>query len=159
MVRRLARSSATHYYFGPAHFALRLAQLRRRHHLALRATSCARPYLVSPLLPLPLDVLLILDLFLDVLVPLQDLVVLNLPHFQPLRHLCLKLLLQCLHFFRLLVHQVGLARVHFPAAVLLVEPAFFSFQLVTPDLYLVSFLVVLLLGEVLLLLADVQKLS
>ena len=127
--------------------------------LRTRTTSCARPDLVSPLLPLPLDVLLILDLLLDILIPLKYLVVLNLPHFQPLRHLRLQLFLESLHLFRLLVHHVGLASVHFPAAVLLIKLAFFSFQLVTPSLNLVSFLVVLLLSQVLLLLADVQQFS
>ena len=64
----------------------------------------------SALKLLELDLLLVLDLFLHILVPLQKLVVLSLPELKTLIQIRLELFLECIHFVLLLLDKLSLGR-------------------------------------------------
>jgi len=152
---------------GRSHF-LRLAevalrgQLRLAHRAGAHRGALARAlgpckHLVLAFALDALDVLLVLNLLLHVLVALQDLVVLDLAHLKTLVHLRLELLLQRGHFVRLPAHHVGLARKNFLVDVNHVLLTFLLFELLCTDLDLMSLLVTLLLGHLVLDLAQVEQ--
>jgi len=106
-----------------------------------------------------LERLRVFNLFLGVLVGLQDLVVLLLALLQILVHLVFELLAQGTHLILLLLHEFGLGCQDLLVSCLHVRVALFLFELVCALLYLMSLLIILLLGQVCLDLAHVQELS
>lgn len=106
-----------------------------------------------------LEGLLVLNLFLRIFVRLQNLVVLLLAFFKKLVHLILKLLSQSVHFILLLLHELGLSSQYFLMTHLHMVPSFRLLKLISTLLDLMSLLVILLLGQVLLNFALVEKLS
>ena len=106
-----------------------------------------------------LERLRVFNLFLGVLVGLQDLVVLLLTLLQILVHLVFELLAQGTHLILLLLHEFSLGCQDLLVSCLHVRVALLLFELVCALLYLMSLLIILLLGQVCLNLAHVQKLS
>lgn len=82
-----------------------------------------------------------------------------LAFFKKLVHLILKLLSQSVHFILLFLHELGLSSQYFLMTHLHMIPSFSLLKLISTLLDLMSLLVILLLGQVLLNFALVEKLS
>jgi len=96
---------------GVVHLSLGRVHLRGAHFGSAchEATAgSARSHIISALFFNPLKVLLILNLFLNILVTLQNLVVLDFTFLQALVHSQLESLLVGRHFVGLLLHELGL---------------------------------------------------
>ena len=102
---------------------------------------------------------MVLNFLLDILVSLQDLVVLNLSFLETLVHPQFKSFLVGCHFVGLLLHQLGLRGEDFLMPHFFVRFTFLSSQLHDTTLNLMSFLIVLLLSQVLLDLLKVEQLG
>ena len=88
-------------HYGGAH--------SRSHHALARSSRRSRILVLECLLELDsLDVLLVLDFFFHVLVPLKQLVMLSLSELESLVEIGLKLLLKSIHLILLLLNQLGL---------------------------------------------------
>lgn len=92
-----------------------------------------------------LYVLLILDLFLHVLVPLQQFVVLRLPELESLIQIGLQLLLQSIHLILLLLDKLCLRGDDLLGTLLHVLFTLFRFQFLASYLDFVGLLILLLL--------------
>ena len=102
--------------------------------------------------------LLILDLFLRVLIALQNLVMFLLTLFEVLVHLIFETLSERIHLRLLLLHEFGFRSKDLLVAVLHVLLALALFQLISLLLHLVRVLIILLFCEVGLNLALIQEL-
>lgn len=106
-----------------------------------------------------LEGLLVFELLLRVLVPLQDLIVLLLAELEALVHLTFQLLAERVHFVLLFLHQLGFHGEDFLVTDLHVRLSLTLLEFVGPLLHLVRLLIVLLLGQVGLNLAQVEQLG
>jgi hypothetical protein len=113
----------------------------------------------SALKLLELDLLLVLDLFLHILIPLQKLVVLCLPELKTLIQVRLELFLECIHFVLLLLDKRCFGGNNFLVPHLHVGLTLGRLLLLAADLDLVRLLILLLLRERLLDSLLIQKLS
>ena len=141
---------------GPAHLAL--AHFRLARHHALRG-GCAWSDLVRFLKLVSLQGLLVLNRSLRVLVALQDFVVLHLSQLKSFVHAAFELLAERVHFILLLSHQLGFCCQDFLVTLLHVGILLLLLHFVGPNLDLMRVLVVLLLGETLLDVPQVEQLS
>ena len=103
--------------------------------------------------------LLVLELLLSILVPLQDLGVFNFTQLQAIVHLAFELLAQGVHLVLLLLHQFGFSRKDLFVAGFHMLLSLLLLHLVGTLLNLMSLLVILLFGQVLLDFAQVKQLS
>ena len=136
---------------GRAHLRLfhtRCSHLWGASHHTLRCSW--RPDVISTLFLAPFQILLVLNLFFDILIPLQNAVVLNFPLLQPLVHSQLKAFLMSCHFIGLFLHQFRLRSEDLFVTRVVVLLSLLLFKFMNAALYLMCFLIVLLLGQVLL---------
>ena len=103
--------------------------------------------------------LLVLQLLFGILLALEDLIVLYLTQLQPLIHLSLQFLSQGIHFDLLLLHKLGLVCEYLFMAVFHVLLTFSLFHIVGSLLNLVRLLIILLLCQVDLNLAEIEQLG
>ena len=115
-----------------------------------------RPRLVSFFDLVAFKCLLVLELLLSILVALQDLIVLDLTELQALIHLTFELLTECAHLVLLLLHKLSFSSEDLFMAVFHIHLTLPLFHLIGALLHLMSFLIVLLLGQIGLDLAEVQ---
>ena len=106
-----------------------------------------------------LDFLLVFDLFFDVLVSLQKLVVLGFSELQSFIEVALKLLFERVHLILLLLDELGLCSDDLFMSFLHVLFPLLAFQVLAFNLGLMRILIILLFGEVSLYLLFVQKLG
>ena len=135
----------------------RSTHLRSACHLA--TGSSTRAHIVSAFFLNSLKVLLVLDLFLDILVSLQNLVVLNFSFLQSFVHSELKSLFVSSHLVSLLLHQLWLRSQDFLVSSFFIKICFLSFELTNSALDLMGFLIVLLLCQVSLNSLEVKEFS
>ena len=122
------------------------------------AFGCAGPGLVVLFELVAFQCLLVLDLFLRVLIALQNLVMLLLTLLEVLVHLIFESLSERIHLRLLLLHEFGFRGKNLLVAVLHVLLALALLQLVSLLLHLVRVLIILLFCEVGLNLALIQEL-
>lgn len=106
-----------------------------------------------------LQCLLIFQLLLRVLISLQKFVVLHLTQFQLLVHPALKLLAQRVHFILLFLHQFRFSCQNLLMSLIHVLLSLLLLDLIGFLLHLMGLLVIFLLGQVLLDLAQIEKLG
>lgn len=105
------------------------------------------------------NVLLVLNFLLDVLVTLKKFVMFSFSELQTLIKVGLELLLKGVHLILLLLDKLGFSSDDLLMSILHIFFSFFSFQILASDLDLMSFLILLLLGEVILDLLLVEQFS
>ena len=127
------------------------------HHAATLGSTGPRAIVLFKLVSL--QGLLVLQLLFGVLIALEDLIVLHLTQLQPLIHLSLQLLSQGIHFDLLLLHKLGLVCEYLFMAVFHVLLTFSLFHIVGSLLNLVRLLIILLLCQVDLNLAEIEQLG
>lgn len=106
-----------------------------------------------------LQCLLIFQLLLRVLISLQKFVVLHLTQFQLLVHPALEFLAQRVHFILLFLHQFRFSCQNLLMSLVHIFLSFLLLDLIGFLLHLMSLLVIFLLGQVLLDLAQIKKLG
>lgn len=156
-------SSTVHYYSlassgssGFAHLGGAHSGCGRHHALAALGRSWTRP--ISLLKLVTLQSLLVLNALLRVLIRLQNLVVLYLTQLESLIHTPLQLLPQCVHLILLFLHEFGFGSQDLFMAIFKIPLALTLFHFIGALLHLVSLLIILLLGQIGLDLAQVEKL-
>lgn len=102
---------------------------------------------------------MVLEFLLDILIPLEQLVVLDLPLLESLIHAGLDLLSECIHFVGLPLDQSSLGGHDLLVALLHVALALFLLHLMGLNLHLMGLCVLLLSCELLLDLLEVEELS
>ena len=105
----------------------------------------------------PLQILLIFDFLLDILVPLEKLIVFIFSQLQPLIEIALQLLLERIHLILLFLNEFGLSCDDLLVSLLHVFLSFSDLEVLAHHLHLMGFGVLLLLCETFLDFLLVQK--
>lgn len=140
------------------HLRLHSRTHSRGHYTLSSSSSWPSVMVLESLLELDsLNILLVLNFFLDVLVSLQQFVMLSLTKLESLIQVCLQFFLQSIHLILLFLDELGLSCNDLFRSFFHVFFPLFSLKFLTPDLDLMGLLILLLFCKIILNLLHVQK--
>lgn len=121
---------------------LHLRSHSRGHHASLGGGSWSGVMILESLLELDsFNVLLVFNLFLNILISLQKFVMLGLSKLEALIQVSLQFLFKCIHFILLFLNEFGLGSNNFLRSLLHVLLSFFGLELLASNLDLMSILI------------------